>query len=635
MMHSKISSTGVMTILSTIIIIQLGNNNINAFNAIPTNSNRIRSAGSISGNVFLQHTKTQPLYSTIARNNEKKFADIIPEEQSSPSQLMTNNNTISSSSSSNESMNVMSYMNEEPLEEDSTIVNTKIITRKDELKNNIIWDKISEKVGKVSEERVAFPELVNGDVPRLFSNIRYDKNTNSQAGSRYKTRTRAVHESGSIIGAASLVAGTTIGAGILGLPTATAPIGFLPSVGGLLFAWVYMVISGLLIAELSINRIGETGRLGLGLLDLYKNVLGNTGNVIGSSAYFFLHYAMMVAYIAQGGANFNNMLSGSLPDGSGQILFAGIMASSLYFLKPTTIEKINNALVATLGIAFGGILYIGSQSADVSSLVSLENQHPENVINAFPIFFLSLVYQNIVPTIVTQLEGDRQKITQAIVLGTFVPLAMFIAWNGVILGNIYNAPSEVMEQITSGALDPISLLQSNGLPGSEILSTFVTIFSQLAVTTSLIGFVYGLNEAITDTFKLPKSATATSTIIKPKNNSNNNINNNIDYKPLIYSGIFLPPLLLSLYNPDIFYNALELGGAFGVSTLFLVLPPIMIWKKRYGEDMDEEVITTLPMVPGGKITLGSVWKAASTLIVEQIADKLGILDYIGHIVDRG
>merc|ERR1711971_166308 len=107
-----------------------------------------------------------------------------------------------------------------------------------------------------------------------------------------------------------------------------------------------MVISGLLIAELSINRIGETGRLGLGLLDLYKNVLGDVGNVIGSSAYFFLHYAMMFAYIAQGGSNINTVLAAAgLPNGTGQILFAGIMGTSLYLLKPTAIEKINNVLV--------------------------------------------------------------------------------------------------------------------------------------------------------------------------------------------------------------------------------------------------------------------------------------------------
>ena len=79
---------------------------------------------------------------------------------------------------------------------------------------------------------------------------------------------QALHEPGSVFGAAALVSGTTIGAGILALPTATAPSGLLPSSIALVIAWVYMTMSGLLIAELAINRIGETGNPGVGLLEL-------------------------------------------------------------------------------------------------------------------------------------------------------------------------------------------------------------------------------------------------------------------------------------------------------------------------------------------------------------------------------
>merc|ERR1712232_775716 len=160
-------------------------------------------------------------------------------------------------------------------------------------------EKIKEKVGKVDEERIAFPEIASGEVPRLFSNIHYDRPSSKEENNNNNSKTKIIHNPGSVIGASFLIAGTTIGAGVLGIPTATVPIGFLPSVGGLIFAWFYMVISGLLIAELCINRIGETGRPGIGILDLYKNVLGDVlGGVLGTSAYFFLHYSVLVGYIA-------------------------------------------------------------------------------------------------------------------------------------------------------------------------------------------------------------------------------------------------------------------------------------------------------------------------------------------------
>ena len=68
-------------------------------------------------------------------------------------------------------------------------------------------------------------------------------------------------------------------------------------------------------------------------------MLGDAGNVIGSLACYFLHCAVIVAHIAQGGANVNNALLGShLTRCTGQISFAGIMGISLCLLKPTTIQ---------------------------------------------------------------------------------------------------------------------------------------------------------------------------------------------------------------------------------------------------------------------------------------------------------
>jgi tyrosine-specific transport protein len=222
-------------------------------------------------------------------------------------------------------------------------------------------------------------------------------------------------------------------------------------------------------------------------------------------------------------------------------------------------------------------------------------------VNAFPILFLSLVYQNVVPSVVNQLEGDRKKITTAIVGGTFVPLLMFLAWNSVILGNMFAS-----DPMSVGAVDPVALLQS-GAHGGEMLSTLVGGFSELALVTSLIGFVYGLINALTDVTKLPVEGPVFE-----------------KWKPALFAGVFLPPLALS-FHPGIFYEALEYGGAFGVSTLFLVLPPLMVWKARYGEE--QVPLATKPMVPLGKIPLGSMWKAAATLIVEQGAEKLGVFDF--------
>lgn len=244
---------------------------------------------------------------------------------------------------------------------------------------------LTEKMGTVDERRLAFPEIVSGEVPRFFSNLSYKETMNNE-GQITKT---ATHKRSSVIGAAALIAGTTIGAGVLALPTATAPAGFLPSSAALCLAWLYMTISGLLIAELSINRMGETGKQGVGLLEIYKSYLGDGLGLVGSGAYFFLHYAVMVAYLSEGGANLGSFLDNlgfssitAIP-GFDQILFASTVGSLIYVTSDSVVEKVNNVLVLGVIGTFMGILTIGAQTADWGALVSLQNQHPVSVQRTF------------------------------------------------------------------------------------------------------------------------------------------------------------------------------------------------------------------------------------------------------------
>jgi tyrosine-specific transport protein len=323
-----------------------------------------------------------------------------------------------------------------------------------------------------------------------------------------------------------------------------------------------------------------------------------------------------VAYIAQGSVNLSNILDSigldsvtTLFPGIDQIIFAGTAGSLMYFARPQMMEKINTFLVVAMMATFIGIVGIAARTTDFHSLIAPVNQHPDQVVNALPILFLSLVYQNVVPTVVKNLEGDRRKIQKAIIGGTFVPLVMFLVWNAVILGNVYATGAQ--DAMAAGALDPIAMLQGAGQGGGALGPLFEG-FSEVAITTSLIGFVYSLLDAITDVTGLPSEGSRFER-----------------FKPLLFGAVFIPPFALSLASPDIFYDALDLGGAFGVSTLFLLLPGIMVWKERYGDEQGP--ISTKAMVPGGKITLGSLWKTAGVLIFEQGAEKLGVFDFIRDI----
>jgi len=202
-------------------------------------------------------------------------------------------------------------------------------------------------------------------------------------------------------------------------------------------------------------------------------------------------------------------------------------------------------------------------------------QHPEQVVNCFPILFAALVFQNAVPKVVTSLEGNRIKITTSIIAGTGVPFLMFLAFNAVVLGNALNAGVD----LTEAGVNPVVLLQRTIGGDAGIITYMVGGFSTFAILTSLIGFANGLVEGWSDIFKLSSEREMSE-----------------KWKLPLYSLVFLPPLAMAISgDSDTFYNALDCAGAFGVSTLLLVLPPWMAWKERYGDDKAPLVTKPLGM----------------------------------------
>jgi tyrosine-specific transport protein len=119
-----------------------------------------------------------------------------------------------------------------------------------------------------------------GDDPRLFSNLSGDLR----------------HEPGSVWGAAALVSGTAVGAGILAIPAVTAPAGFVAGSAAMTAAAAWSVLSGLLVAEVSVNTMCElgTGR-GVSLGSMARRTLGPAGAVAVSVVYAVLHYSLLVA----------------------------------------------------------------------------------------------------------------------------------------------------------------------------------------------------------------------------------------------------------------------------------------------------------------------------------------------------
>src|SRR5579862_2363513 len=99
-----------------------------------------------------------------------------------------------------------------------------------------------------------------------------------------------------LIGGILLVTGTTIGAGMLALPIATAQLGFWGSLVLLIVGWAIMVSSAFLFLEVNLWLPANTN-----FISMAGATLGKGGQIITWLVYLMLMYSILSAYMDGGG----------------------------------------------------------------------------------------------------------------------------------------------------------------------------------------------------------------------------------------------------------------------------------------------------------------------------------------------
>ncbi|KAJ6315885.1 hypothetical protein OIU78_019206 [Salix suchowensis] len=344
-----------------------------------------------------------------------------------------------------------------------------------------------------------------------------------------------------------------------------------------------MVTTGLLIAEVNVNTMCELGSGGVSLVSMAKRTLGVAGVQFSCWSYIFIHYALLIAYVARSSDILTNFLG--IPLWESATLFSLLFGGICYFGSQRFIGAVNGVLLFGIIISFTSLVVVASGDLHLDALLKVNFAA---VPMSIPIIALSFVYQNVVPVLCTNLEGNLSKVRTAIVLGTAIPLGLFLVWDGVILGSI--STPEMADKIA----DPLQqLLSTNGVVGPIIQA-----FSFLAIGTSYIGFVLGLSDFLADLLKLPAG----------------------ENKPLPYILTLIPPLVLALLDPEIFFKALDFAGTYGVLVLFGIIPAAMAWSDRYSSSSTSIKLPRL--VPGGKVTLSLVMGASGCIILSEILDNL-------------
>jgi tyrosine-specific transport protein len=399
-----------------------------------------------------------------------------------------------------------------------------------------------------------------------------------------------------ILGSILIVAGTTIGAGMLAMPLASSGVGFGVTLGLLVCLWGLMCYTALLLLEVYQHVPADTG---LGSLAL--RYLGRYGQWVTGFSMLFLMYALTAAYISGAGellaSSLSQWLSVTMTPATGVLLFT-FVGGGIICVGTSLVDFFNRFLFSAKIIFLVIMLALLLPHIHQINLLTLPVEKGL-ALSAIPVIFTSFGFHGSVPSIVSYLNGDVRKLRRVFMIGSFIPLVAYIFWQLATLGSI---DSPVFNALLANQSGLNGLLQAiREVVASPHVELAVHLFADLALATSFLGVALGLFDYLADLFQLQNSV-----------------------RGRMQTGAitFLPPLAFALFYPRGFVMALGYAGV-ALAVLALVIPSLLVMRSRQRHPK------AAYRVAGGNIALWLVFACGIAVIAVQFCIATGRLPAVG------
>ncbi|WP_312633839.1 tyrosine transporter TyrP [Pseudescherichia sp.] len=397
-------------------------------------------------------------------------------------------------------------------------------------------------------------------------------------------------------GSMFIVAGTTIGAGMLAMPLAAAGVGFGVTLALLFCLWGLMCYTALLLLEVYQHVPADTG-----LGTLARRYLGRYGQWATGFSMLFLMYALTAAYMSGAGellaSSLSEWLSLSVSPATGVLLFT-LVAGGVVCIGTSLVDLFNRFLFSAKLLFLIVMLALLMPHVHKVNLLTLPLEKGL-ALSAIPVIFTSFGFHGSVPSIVSYMNGNVQKLRWVFITGSAIPLVAYIFWQLATLGSI---DSTTFFGLMANSAGLNGLLQAlRDVVASPHVELAVHLFADLALATSFLGVTLGLFDYLADLFNRRNTAMGR-----------------------LQTGAitFLPPLAFALFYPRGFVMALGYAGV-ALAVLALLIPSLLAWQSRKYYPQSNY------RVRGGKPALLLVLFCGVAVIAIQCGIAAGLLPEVG------
>ncbi len=335
--------------------------------------------------------------------------------------------------------------------------------------------------------------------------------------------------------------GTIVGAGILAIPYVVAQSGFL-------FGLIITIALGLalLLVNLMAGEIVLRTKKQHQLTGYAEKYLGKWGKRLMMFSMAFSIYGALTAYLIGEGEVLKAIFRWGDP-----LWYSIIFFIAVFLIIYRGIKAAGKVEFLLIGALFIIVIFIGIFSYDGINTSRLTTINLAKFFVPYGVILFALMGFPAVPEMQEVLEAEKRKMKKAIIIGSIIPIILYLFFAFVVIGIIGLENFELLEPNQRIATVALSIYSS------PILGIFTNLIAVLAMFTSFLTLGIAMIEMYEYDYLLPR--------------------------PFALALTFLIPLAITLFKLSTFITVIAITGAIagGLQGIIIIAT---FWKARiYGE----------------------------------------------------
>jgi len=264
--------------------------------------------------------------------------------------------------------------------------------------------------------------------------------------------------------AIATLVGTVIGAGIIGIPYVVAKAGFWTGIIDIIIIGLAIMITNLYVGEISL-RTKERHQL-TGFAKIY---LGKWGKRLMAFSMVFGVYGALIAYTIGEGEALSAVFGGSPFIYS--IIFFAIMSLLIF----TDLKMIKRVEIFLASIFLLIVILIGIFSFSSINLSNLATFDLSKIFLPYGVVLFAFLGAAAIPEMEAELIKEKKKLKKAIIIGSLIPLVVYLLFAFFVVGVTGKATTEVATIGLGQIVGPEMIIFGNVFAMFTMATSFLTL----------------------------------------------------------------------------------------------------------------------------------------------------------------